>query len=183
MKLVILAGGLGTRLSEETKKIPKPMVKIGKIPIIQHIINYYEKFNVNEVIICAGYKKEIIKKYFKNNNKIKVFDTGLKTQSGSRLLRVKKFLNKDENFFMTYGDGLSNININKLNNFHKKSNKIATLSAVRPIPRFGHLTIKKNLVVKFKEKDILSEGWINGGFFVLNKKIFIVFLRGNLWLN
>ena len=172
MKLVILAGGLGTRLSEETKKIPKPMVKIGGIPIIQHIISYYEKFNVKEVIICAGYKKEIIKKYFKNFKKIKVVNTGLKTQSGSRLLRIKKFLQNDKSFFMTYGDGLSNININKLNNFHQKSNKIATLSAVRPIPRFGHLTIKKNLVIKFKEKDILSEGWINGGFFVLNKKIF-----------
>ena len=172
MKLVILAGGLGTRLSEETKKIPKPMVKIGGIPIIQHIISYYEKFNVKEVIICAGYKTEIIKKYFKNFKKIKVVNTGLKTQSGSRLLRIKKFLQNDKSFFMTYGDGLSNININKLNNFHQKSNKIATLSAVRPIPRFGHLTIKKNLVIKFKEKDILSEGWINGGFFVLNKKIF-----------
>ena len=172
MKLVILAGGLGTRLSEETRKIPKPMVKVGKIPIIQHIINYYEKFNVKEVIICAGYKKEIINKYFKNNKHIKVCDTGLKTQSGSRLLRVKKYLESDENFFMTYGDGLSNININKLMNFHTNNKKTATLSAVRPIPRFGHLTIKKNLVVRFKEKDILSEGWINGGFFVLNKKIF-----------
>jgi len=172
MKLVILAGGLGTRLSEETRKIPKPMVKIGKIPIIQHIINYYEKFNVKEVVICSGYKKEIIKKYFKNNKNIKVCNTGLKTQSGSRLLRVKKYLENDENFFMTYGDGLSDININKLMNFHIKNKKIATLSAVRPLPRFGHLTIKKNLVVKFKEKDILSEGWINGGFFVLNKKIF-----------
>ena len=132
MKLVILAGGLGTRLSEETRKIPKPMVKVGKIPIIQHIINYYEKFNVKEVIICAGYKKEIISKYFKNNKYVKVCDTGLKTQSGSRLLRVKKYLESDENFFMTYGDGLSNININKLMNFHTNNKKTATLSAVRP---------------------------------------------------
>ena len=150
MKLVILAGGLGTRLSEETRKIPKPMVKIGKLPIIQHIINYYQKFNVREVIICAGYKKHILNKYFKDNQFIKVCDTGLDTQSGSRLLRVKKYLKNEDHFFMTYGDGLSNINIKKLLNFHIKNKKIATLSAVRPIPRFGHLTIKKNLVIKFK---------------------------------
>ena len=172
MKLVILAGGLGTRLSEETRKIPKPMVKIGNIPIIQHIINYYERFNIDQTIVCAGYKKEILIKYFKKNKNVKICDTGLKTQSGSRLLRIKKYLNEEENFFMTYGDGLSNININKLKNFHIKNKKIATLSAVRPLPRFGHLTIKNNIVTKFKEKDILSEGWINGGFFVLNRKIF-----------
>ncbi len=172
MKLVILAGGLGTRLSEETKKVPKPMVKIGKIPIIQHIINYYLKFQITDVIVCGGYKKEILIKYFKQNPNIKVVDTGKNTQSGSRLLKIKKYLMSEKNFFMTYGDGLSNIDIKKLYNFHKKHSKIATLSAVRPLPRFGHLTIKKNKVIKFKEKDILSEGWINGGFFVLNKKVF-----------
>ena len=172
MKLVILAGGLGTRLSEETKKIPKPMVKIGNIPIIQHIINYYSKFNITDVIICGGYKKEILKKYFHNNPNIKVVNTGKNTQSGSRLLKVKKYLKGEQDFFMTYGDGLSNINIKQLYNFHKKHLKTATLSAVRPLPRFGHLTIKKDKVIKFKEKDMLSEGWINGGFFILSKKVF-----------
>ena len=174
MKLVILAGGLGTRLSEETRKIPKPMVKIGNIPIIQHIINYYERFNIDQTIVCAGYKKEILIKYFKKNKNVKICDTGLKTQSGSRLLRIKKYLNEEENFFMTYGDGLSNININKLQNFHIKNKKIATLSAVRPLPRFGHLTIKNNIVTKFKEKDILSEGWINGGFCIKQKNFCIL---------
>ena len=165
MKVVILAGGLGTRLAEETDKIPKPMVKIGKKPIISHIIESYLKFGFKDIIICSGYKKEVVKKYFKNNKNIKVIDTGLHTQSGARIKLIKKFLGKDENFFMTYGDGVSDINIKKLFLFHKKHKKIATLSAVRPLPRFGHLTIKENKVIQFKEKDKVSEGWINGAFF------------------
>ena len=172
MKTVILAGGLGSRLSEETHKIPKPMIKIGDKPIISHIINHFMKHNFSEVIICSGYKKEVIDNYFKNEKKIQVVDTGLETQTGARIKNIKKLIGKDENFFMTYGDGLSDINLQKLLRFHKKNNKIATLSAVRPIPRFGHLTIENEKVIQFKEKDALSEGWINGGFFVLNSKVF-----------
>ena len=172
MKTVILAGGLGSRLSEETHKIPKPMIKIGDKPIISHIINHFMKHNFSEVIICSGYKKEVIDNYFKNEKTIQVVDTGLETQTGARIKNIKKLIGKDENFFMTYGDGLSDINLQKLLRFHKKNNKIATLSAVRPIPRFGHLTIENEKVIQFKEKDALSEGWINGGFFVLNSKVF-----------
>jgi glucose-1-phosphate cytidylyltransferase len=172
MKTVILCGGLGTRLAEETDNIPKPMVKIGDKPIVSHIINYYLKHGFKDFIICSGYKKNKIKEYFKNNNNIKVIDTGLQTQTGARIKKIKKFLNGDDNFFMTYGDGLSNVNLKLLLEFHKKHNKIGTLTAVRPLPRFGNITLKKNKIVEFKEKDALSEGWINGGFFVLNKKIF-----------
>ncbi|MDC3206268.1 sugar phosphate nucleotidyltransferase [Candidatus Pelagibacter sp.] len=172
MKTVILAGGLGSRLSEETHKVPKPMIKIGDKPIISHIINHFKKHNFFEVIICSGYKKELIDNYFKNEKTIQVVDTGLETQTGARIKNIKKLIGKDENFFMTYGDGLSDINLQKLLRFHKKNNKIATLSAVRPIPRFGHLTIENEKVIQFKEKDALSEGWINGGFFVLNSKVF-----------
>lgn len=172
MKVVILAGGLGTRLAEETDKIPKPMVKIGNKPIISHIIEYYQKFGFKEFIICSGYKKNIIKNYFKNNENIRTIDTGLYSQSGARIKLIKKYIGSDENFFMTYGDGVSDIDIKKLLLFHNKHKKIATLSAVRPLPRFGHLTIKNKKVIKFKEKDKVSEGWINGGFFVLNKDVF-----------
>tara|TARA_Y100000591_G_C21739405_1_gene648511 strand:+ start:445 stop:1137 length:693 start_codon:yes stop_codon:yes gene_type:complete len=172
MKVVILAGGFGTRISEETHKIPKPMVKIGNKPIIDHIVNYYQKYKFKEIIICAGYKKEILQKYFIKKKFIKVIDTGLKTQTAARIKKIKKYLGNDKNFCMTYGDGLSNINLKKLVKFHLKHKKIGTLCAVRPIPRFGHLTLAKNKVKIFKEKDSLSEGWINGGFFVLNTKIF-----------
>ncbi len=172
MKVVILAGGFGTRISEETVKIPKPMVKIGNKPIIDHIINYYLKYNFKEIIVCAGYKKEILQKYFIKKKFIKVIDTGLKTQTAARIKKIRKYLGNDKNFCMTYGDGLSNINLKKLVKFHFKHKKIGTLCAVRPIPRFGHLTLAKNKVKIFKEKDSLSEGWINGGFFVLNSKIF-----------
>ncbi len=172
MKVVILAGGFGTRLAEETHQLPKPMIKIGEDPIISHIIKHFRKFNFDKIVICAGYKKDSIEKYFLNEQNIQVVDTGLNTQTAARIKKIKEFINDDENFFMTYGDGLSNVNINELLSFHKKNNKIATLTAVRPIPRFGHITLKDDKVIKFKEKDFLSEGWINGGFFVLNKKVF-----------
>lgn len=178
MKVVILAGGLGSRLSEETHKIPKPMVKIGNVPIIDHIIKHYIKFGFSEIIVCAGYKKEIIKNHYKKTKNVQIIDTGLNSQSGSRIKKIQKFIGTDKDFFMTYGDGLSNIDIKQLLTFHNNHNKIATLSAVRPIPRFGHLTIEGDSVVQFKEKDKLDEGWINGGFFVLNKKIF-KYLKGN----
>ena len=175
MKTVILCGGLGTRLSEETKKIPKPMVEIGKIPILEHIMRIYEKHGFNEFILARGYKKEKIVNHFKKNKKrdIKFVDTGIDSLTGKRLLKLKRFLIGDENFFLTYGDGLSNIDITKLLNYHKKNKKIATLSAVRPPARFGELTLKKNgLVTKFSEKNQINQGWINGGFFVFNRKVF-----------
>jgi len=175
MKTVILCGGLGTRLSEETKKIPKPMVEIGKIPILEHIMRIYEKHGFNEFILALGYKKEKIVNHFKKNKKrdIKFVDTGIDSLTGKRLLKLKRFLIDDENFFLTYGDGLSNIDITKLLNYHKKNKKIATLSAVRPPARFGELTLKKNgLVAKFSEKNQINQGWINGGFFVFNRKVF-----------
>lgn len=186
MKVVILCGGLGSRLSEETKKIPKPMVKVGNIPILIHIMNIYSKYGFNDFILALGYKKDVIKKYFKINNfkkwKVKLVDTGYKTLTGKRLLKVKKYLNKDQDFLLTYGDGLSNVNILDLINFHYKSKKVATVTAVRPPARFGELKIKNNSVINFDEKNQINSGWINGGFFVFNKKIFRFIPRYNTML-
>lgn len=181
MKLVILAGGLGTRMPEYTKTIPKPMVKVNKLPILQHIINHYLKFGIKQFYIALGYKKEIIKKYFKNkkfNYEIHLIDTGLKTMTGGRIKRIKKFLKKNENFMVTYGDGISNVNIKKLYNLHKKNRSLVTLTAVRPPARFGALKILGNKVKYFKEKSKVDEGWINGGFFVMNEK-FINFITND----
>ena len=175
MKVVILAGGLGTRLSEETKKKPKPMVNIGKDPILLHIIKIYSRFNFNKFIIAGGYKINFIKKFFKKrkikNLDIKVINTGNKSMTGGRIYRLKKYL-KDDKFMLTYGDGLANIDLNKLIRFHNNSKKIATLTVVRPPARWGHVTIKKKLITKFEEKNQLNEGWINGGFFVFEKNFF-----------
>ena len=192
MKVIILAGGQGTRLSEVTNSIPKPMVKIGSQPILMHIIKTYASFGYDEFYVATGYKSEIIKKYFKsktnnyssiNNNhflinykfhkklKINLINTGLNTMTGGRILKLKKYI-KEDNFLMTYGDGLANININKLVNFHLKKKKIATLTAVRPPARFGELKLLNSDVISFNEKPQVQYGWINGGFFVLNKKIF-----------
>lgn len=169
MKVVILAGGLGTRLSEYTKRIPKPMVKIGKFPILLHIIRYYMKYNFNDFIIAGGYKCSIIKDYFKRkkikNANIKVIDTGLNSFTGKRLKYLEKILT--ETFMLTYGDGLSNVNIKKLHDFHKKNKKKITVTAVHPPARFGEIEIKGNLVKSFKEKPQLQKGWINGGFFIV----------------
>ena len=182
MKTVFLAGGMGTRLSEETKKIPKPMVRIGNLPIIFHIMQHYSDHKFKEFILCGGYKYNFIKKFFNTNKVIKninklnwsvnIINTGLKTQTGARIKKIRKLVENDDFFFMTYGDGISNINIKKLLEFHKKHKKIATLTAVRPLPRFGNIKLNKNKVTNFSEKDRLQEGWINGGFFVLNKKVF-----------
>ena len=176
MKVVILCGGLGSRLSEETKKIPKPMVKIGKIPILIHIMNIYSKYGHNEFILALGYKKNVIINYFKKNKfknwKIKLIDTGYKTLTGKRLLKIEKYLSNDENFLLTYGDGVSDVNLKNLINFHNKSKKVATVTAVRPPARFGQLEIKKGEVTNFDEKNQINTGWINGGYFVFNKKIF-----------
>ena len=175
MKVVILAGGFGTRISEYTKTIPKPMIPVNKCPILIHIINHYKKFNFNEFYIAMGYKSKIIKNYFKKhkikNCKINLIDTGLNTMTGGRLKRLQKYL-KDDTFLMTYGDGLSNVNLRNLVKFHKKNKKIMTLTAVRPPARFGAIKIKNNKVKYFKEKSSLDEGWINGGFFVIEPKIF-----------
>ena len=175
MKAVILCGGLGTRLSEETVKIPKPMVKIGDKPIIWHIMKIFQSFGVNEFLLAAGYKKEIIEEYFKDNNefkKIDIIDTGQKTLTGGRLLRLREKLIEEKYFFMTYGDGLSDINIKELTKFHESHKKLATVTAVHPPVRFGELELNENKVIDFQEKPQGKAGWINGGFFVLNQKIF-----------
>ncbi len=181
MIVVILAGGRGTRISEFTKLIPKPMIPIKNIPIIIHIMKHYIKFGFNDFIIAAGYKGEIIKKYFsKNKNKkwnVKVINTGKDTMTGGRLKRLKKYL-KNETFMLTYGDGLSTVNIQSLLNFHKKNKNYATLTAVRPPARFGAIKIVRKKVTYFKEKSALDEGWINGGFFIFESKIF-KYLKGD----
>ena len=182
MKVVILAGGKGSRISFYTQKIPKPMIRIGNIPLLVHIMNIYQFYGFNDFIVAAGYKSKVIKDYFLRNKKyknIKVVQTGVNSMTGERILKLKKFLNKEENFLLTYGDGVTNLNINKVLKFHVKHKKIATVTAVRPPVKFGELTIGKNdNVKKFVEKPQLNKGWINGGFFVLNKKIF-KYLRGN----
>lgn len=172
MKVVILAGGFGTRLSEYTKDIPKPMVKVGGIPILVHIMNHYVKYGFNDFYIAIGYKGNEIRKYFKKNKfkwNIYLIDTGRNTMTGGRLLRLKKKIG-DGTFLMTYGDGISNVNINRLIKFHFKYKKMITLTAVRPPARFGAIKIKNNIVSSFREKSSLDEGWINGGFFVIEPK-------------
>ena len=179
MKVVILAGGLGTRISEYTKVIPKPMIRIQKKPILCHIIDHYIKFGLKDFYIAAGYKSEIIKKYFKNKSiykNIKIINTGKKTMTGGRLKRLKKYLNKT--FLLTYGDGVSNINIRNLIKYHKKKKKLVTLTAVRPPARFGALKIKNGKVLYFKEKSKLDESWINGGYFVIEPK-FLEYIKGD----
>ena len=169
MKVVILAGGYGTRLSEYVKTIPKPMVKIKNKPLIYYIMKNYAKYGYKEFYIALGYKGHVLKKYFNKNSfgwNIKLIDTGLKTMTGGRLKRLSKHL-KNETFLMTYGDGVANINVKKLVNFHKNNKKEFTLTAVRPPARFGVVKIKKNLATYFKEKSKVDEGWINGGFFVI----------------
>ena len=201
-KVIILAGGYGTRLSEYTSNIPKPMVPIGGIPMIEHIMNHYSFYGFTEFIICLGYKQNIIKDYFVNYNyssndlhidlasdeiqifdkkrkdwKISLIDTGLDTKTGGRLKRVKHLLGK-ETFLMTYGDGLSNINLLKKIDFHKIHNKSLTISAVRPQARFGELQISDGLIKSFKEKPQLKQGRINGGFFVVEPR-FINYIDGD----
>lgn len=197
MKVLILAGGYGTRLSEYTHEVPKPMVPIGKIPILVHIMNLYSKYNFNDFIIATGYKSEIINNYFLNesssvmmeendylkvkfernsekkypNMTVTLLFTGENTMTGGRVKRAEKFIDS-ERFMMTYGDGISNVNIAELLKAHDKNGKIATLSAVRPPVRFGELELNENNVISFAEKPRLQKGWINGGFFVFEKSIF-----------
>ena len=180
MKVVILAGGLGTRLPEYTHSIPKPMVKIKNKPIIHHIMEHYAKYDFKNFYIALGYKGDVIKKYFKKKIKdwnINLIDTGKFTMTGGRLKRLKKYLG-NETFLMTYGDGISNINLSKLVKFHKKNKKLITLSAVRPPARFGAIKLNGNNVKLFKEKSKLDEGWINGGFFVIEPK-FLEYIKND----
>ena len=180
MKVVILAGGLGTRLSEYTKTIPKPMIKINKEPILIHIMKHYYKYGFKDFYVALGYKSNVIKNYFKKNKfmwKTNLIDTGKSTMTGGRLKRLKKYL-KNETFMVTYGDGLSNVNIRKLIRFHKKNKKLVTMTAVRPPARFGALKLLGNKVKYFKEKSSLDEGWINGGFFVMESK-FLKYIRND----
>ncbi len=181
MKVVILAGGLGTRISEYTKTIPKPMIKICGKPIIHRIIDHYIKYGLREFYIALGYKGYVIKKYFKKiklnkNVKVNLIETGKNTMTGGRIKRLKKFL--DNTFLLTYGDGLSNINIKQLVKFHKKNKKLVTLTAVRPPARFGVIKIKGKSVKYFREKNALDAGWINGGFFVMEPK-FLNFIKND----
>jgi len=181
MKVVILAGGLGTRISEYTKTIPKPMIEINRKPILHRIMDHYSKYGHKDFYIALGYKGHVIKNYFKKkkikNWNINLIDTGTKTMTGGRLKRLAKILN-NETFLMTYGDGLSNINIQKLLSFHKKNKRLVTLTVVRPPARFGAIKLKKNVVKYFKEKSKLDEGWINGGFFVMEPK-FLSYIKND----
>ena len=203
MKVVILAGGLGSRLAEETSVRPKPMVEIGGIPIIEHIMNWYMAFGFNDFIICLGYKGSNIISYFKDYNlkngtciissdgkietinknkkewKLTLAQTGINTQTAGRVKKIGKFLAKDEPFMLTYGDGLSNVNILKLLSFHKKHKKLATVTAVRPLARFGAIDIENNLVKSFIEKPKSESGWINGGFFVVEPEVLKLIEREN----
>lgn len=196
MKVVILAGGLGTRMAEETSIKPKPMVEIGGMPIIWHIMKSYSHFGFNDFIICGGYKAYQIKEYFSNyflhksnvtfdlqnnlmeihNNqsepwKVTIVDTGINTMTGGRIKRIEEFVD-NQTFMMTYGDGLSNVDLAELKAFHKNHNKLATVTAVRPSGRFGAVTLDGNDVIDFDEKPVGDGGFINGGFFVLEPKIF-----------
>jgi len=195
MKAVILAGGLGTRISEETSSKPKPMIEIGGMPILWHIMKTYSSYGINDFIICCGYKGYVIKEYFANYSlhmsdvtidmndnsvevhqksvepwKVTLVDTGMDSMTGGRLRRVKKFIG-DETFCFTYGDGLGDINISELVNFHKEKKKIATVTAVQPPGRFGSLEIDGDDVINFKEKPSGDGNWINGGFFILEPKV------------
>lgn len=173
--LVILAGGLGTRLAEETKKKPKPMVEIGGKPILWHIIKHYEHYGFKNIIICSGYKGAMIKNFFKKNIfkdiKINVIDTGLNSLTARRLIKIKKIL--PENFCLTYGDAVADINIKKLVKFHFDKNSIFTISGVIPVSKYGSIKYDRgNKIIKFMEKSDFIDNFVSGGYFVLNKKIF-----------
>jgi glucose-1-phosphate cytidylyltransferase len=196
MKVVILAGGIGSRISEESVVRPKPLIEIGGMPIIWHIMKIYSSYGFKDFIICCGYKGYLIKEFFSNyflhssdltidlendkiiyhekkkeSWKITLVDTGENTSTGGRIKKIKKFIT-EENFCLTYGDGVSAVNIKKLVNFHIKNKKKATLIAVKPQGRFGSLKLEGNKVEQFLEKPLGDGGWVNGGFFVLNKDIF-----------
>ena len=196
MKVVILAGGLGTRISEETSTKPKPMIEIGGRPILWHIMKIYSQYGLTDFIVCLGYRGYVIKEYFANyflhmsdvtfdmehncmevhqrfaeNWRVTLVDTGDTTQTGGRLKRVLPYLDGDDVFAMTYGDGVADINIHALLEFHRKHDRLATVTAVRPAKRFGALGIEGDRVINFAEKPEDDGGWINGGFFLLSPKV------------
>ena len=180
MKVVLLAGGLGTRISEYTKTIPKPMIPVGGKPIIHHIMQFYSNYGHKDFYIALGYKGEVIRNYFQKTTtgwNINLIDTGPNSMTGGRVKRMEKLIGM-ETFMLTYGDGLSNIDINQLISFHKKHKKTITVSAVRPPARFGALKLKGEKVSYFKEKSKLDEGWINGGFFVMEPE-FLKFIKSD----
>ena len=177
MKAVILAGGYGTRISEESHLKPKPMIEIGGKPILWHILKIYSSYGINEFAICCGYKGEKIKEYFAKWEEeesepwdIRLFDTGLDTMTGGRLKRIQDYV--DDTFCVTYGDGLSDIDINRLISFHKEKKSLATLTAIHPPERFGVLNLSGDYVMEFHEKHGGQTSWINGGFFVFEPEIF-----------
>ncbi len=195
MKAVILAGGFGTRITEETQLKPKPLIEIGGMPLLWHIMKIYSSHGINDFIICCGYKGYLIKEYFTNYSlhmsdmtidiqkneiqvhkkpfepwKITLIDTGLNTMTGGRLKRIKEHLS-DEAFCFTYGDGLSNVNITDLINFHKKNKTLATITSVQPPGRFGVLNMENDKITNFKEKPIGDRNWINGGYFILEPSV------------
>ena len=196
MKVVILAGGLGTRISEESQYVPKPMIQIGGMPIIWHIMKHYSHHGFNEFIICAGYKQQVIKEWFANyfiyssdvtfdfsNNgsifvhkkgtepwKVTIVDTGLHTLTAGRIKAVSNYI-QNETFLMTYGDGVSNVNITELIHFHQKHGKIATLTATQPGSRFGVLEFERDLIKSFREKSMDDSDWVNAGFMVLESSV------------
>jgi len=197
MKTVILCGGLGTRLSEETQVKPKPMVEIGGRPMLWHIMKIYERHGFNDFTLALGYKGEVIKDYFLNYHarqsdltvhlqggqvdysnptaedwRVSMIDTGANSMTGGRLLRLKPHLESDGTFMLTYGDGVSDVDLTELLAFHRSHGRLATVTAVRPPVRFGELSIEKNMVTKFQEKPQAGEGWINGGFFVFEPDVF-----------
>lgn len=204
MKAVILAGGFGTRISEETNLKPKPMIEIGEKPIIWHIMKIYSSHGINDFIICLGYKGYLIKEYFinyykhmsdltidlSNNNvkihnnyseswKITLVNTGEDSMTGGRIRRISEYVKNDDFFCLTYGDGLSNVNITESINFHKKHQKLATITAVQPSGRFGALEIENNKITKFQEKPKGDGGYINGGFFILSPKAIAYITEGD----
>lgn len=197
MKTVILCGGLGTRLSEETQLRPKPMVQVGEFPILWHIMNIYENYDHHDFVLALGYKGEVIKEYFLNFHSlnsdfrinietgkiehikklkrkwtIDLIDTGLTTLTGGRLKRLEPHLKNSGTFMLTYGDGVCDVNIDEVVRFHKSHGKIATLTAVRPPSRFGTLEFSGSLITEFQEKPQALQGWINGGFFVFEPEVF-----------
>ena len=177
MKVVILAGGLGTRISEYTKSIPKPMIPLNGKPIIYYIMKHFYNHGFKNFYVAIGYKGIVLKDYFRKNKfpwDVKLIETGQKTMTGGRIKKLKKYIG-NERFFMTYGDGLSDVNVSNLLNFHIKNKKLATLTAVRPPARFGKIKLNKiNNVTLFREKSSLDEGWINGGFFCFRTKSFFI---------
>ncbi len=172
MQVVILAGGLGTRLSEETDFIPKPMVKIGPDPILVHLMRYFASFGHTDFLIAAGYKHEVLSDYFRDFHEfgdVKIVNTGLEASTGGRILLLKDYL--EEDFMLTYGDGLGDVDLRKLKDSYEERKYIALVTAVRPPARFGSLRVEADLVTSFNEKNPQDEGWINGGFFICSKSV------------